>query len=87
MKCLGDRYGWGGMLDSRDCSSYVREVYLCFGIALPRNTTWQAQIPSRIDNISGLSEEERKQYLDKLPVGSILQIPGHEMIYLGKSGD
>lgn len=87
MKCLGDRYGWGGMLDSRDCSSYVREVYLCFGIALPRNTTWQAKMPSRVDDISGLSEEERKQYLDKLPVGSILQIPGHEMIYLGKSGD
>ena len=42
---LGDTYGWGGMLSSVDCSSYVRDVYKCFGLELPRNTTWQAAMP------------------------------------------
>ena len=28
-KCLGNRYGWGGMLDSQDCSAFTREVNCC----------------------------------------------------------
>ena len=83
-KSLGNRYGWGGMLDSQDCSSYVREVYSCFGLNLPRNTTWQAAMPVDSVNLVGLSDEYKKTVLDKLPEGTILFFPGHEMIYLGE---
>lgn len=83
-KSLGDRYGWGGMLDSQDCSSYVREVYRCFGFELPRNTTWQAQMPVDVTDISGMNDDEKKTVLDNTPPGAILIWSGHEMIYLGE---
>lgn len=62
-KCLGDRYGWGGMLESRDCSSYIREVYRCFGWILPRNTTGQLQMPVRKIELAGRRCSEKKQIL------------------------
>ncbi len=83
-KSLGNRYGWGGMLDSQDCSSYVREVYQCFGIVLPRNTTWQAAMPVKSVDMSKMTDEEKRAELDKTPVGAILLWSGHEMIYLGE---
>ncbi|MGN0480694.1 MAG: NlpC/P60 family protein, partial [Lachnospiraceae bacterium] len=45
--CLGNRYGWGGMLNSMDCSLYTRNVYRCFGLEIPRNTTWQKSVPGK----------------------------------------
>lgn len=82
-KSLGNRYGWGGMLNSQDCSSYVREVYMCFGFVLPRNTTWQAAMPVDVTDISEMTAEEKKAVLDNTPPGAILIWPAHEMIYLG----
>ena len=82
-KSLGTRYGWGGSELAQDCSSYVREVYQCFGICLPRNTTWQGAVNTEKIDLSSMSAEKKKKALADLPVGSILQFPGHEMIYLG----
>ena len=86
LKSLGNRYGWGGMMDSQDCSSFAREVYCCFGFELPRNTTWQAEIPGKATDMSEMTEEEKKEFLNSAPAGTILQIPGHEMLYLGEDG-
>ncbi len=83
-KSLGNRYGWGGMLNSQDCSSYVREVYRCFGFELPRNTTWQAAMPVDVTDISGMNDDEKKAVLNNTPPGAILIWSGHEMIYLGE---
>lgn len=83
-KSLGNRYGWGGMLNSQDCSSFAREVYMCFGFVLPRNTTWQAVMPVDATDISGMTDDEKKAVLDKTPAGAILIWPAHEMIYLGE---
>lgn len=84
-KCLGNRYGWGGMLYSQDCSGYVRDIYRCFGLSLPRNTTWQSQMPVEVQSLETMSDEEKEHVLDDLMPGSILQFKGHEMIYLGSS--
>ncbi|MGN0108455.1 MAG: SH3 domain-containing protein [Hominilimicola sp.] len=85
-KSLGNRYGWGGMMNAQDCSSFALEVYKCFGINIPRNTTWQAQMPVEVTSLSEMADDEKKEFLDNLPAGSILQFPGHEMIYLGSHG-
>ena len=85
-KCLGDRYGWGGMLKSPDCSAYALNVYRCFGLNIPRNTTWQSLMPVRVDDIGGLAGDEKVNAIKSAPMGSILQFNGHEMIYLGESG-
>ncbi len=81
--CLGDRYGWGGMLGSLDCSLYTRSVYRCFGLEIPRDAETQASIPGHIQNISNLSDEEKEAEIARLPAGSLLYFPGHVMIYLG----
>ena len=81
--CLGSRYGWGGMLDSMDCSMYTRQIYRCFGLEIPRNTTWQTQIPDHISDISQMTDEEKLEFFDTIPVGSLLMFKGHITVYIG----
>lgn len=83
-KCLGNRYGWGGMLNSQDCSGLVMDIYKCFGLQIPRNTTWQAAMPVNVTNLSGMTDAEKDAVLNTLRPGAIIQFPGHEMLYLGK---
>ena len=84
---LGDAYGWGGMLNSVDCSNFVRDVYRCFGLTLPRNTTWQSKMPVEKFDVSEMDEDAKKAQLDELPAGAVLYFSGHEMLYLGKADD
>ena len=81
---LGDAYGWGGMLAEPDCSLYMRNVYKCFGLELPRNTTWQSAMPAFKTDLSEMEPEAKAEALDAVPVGSILFFRGHEMMYLGE---
>ena len=63
-KCLGYRYGWGGMLNSQDCSGYIRDVYSCFGLDIPRNTTWQAAMPVQVTKLNELTNAEKTFRMD-----------------------
>ena len=42
-KHMNSPYGWGGMNGEQDCSSFIRQIFACFGITLPRNSTGQIQ--------------------------------------------
>ena len=81
--CLGNRYGWGGMLDSMDCSMYTRNIYRCFGLELPRNTTWQQNVPGLKTDVSGMDDAEKQAFLESIPAGSLLYFKGHTMVYIG----
>ncbi|MBO6269007.1 MAG: C40 family peptidase, partial [Clostridium sp.] len=81
---LGDAYGWGGMLAAEDCSGYIRDIYRCFGLELPRNTTWQAASPAARADVTGWSDMEKCALLNALPAGSTLFFRGHTMMYLGQ---
>ena len=83
---LGKRYGWGGMLSSDDCSQYLRNVYACFGINLPRNTSWQQKAAVFGYDVSEYTDEQKLELLDHMPLGTILYFSGHAMMYLGQSG-
>jgi hypothetical protein len=72
------------MLNSDDCSAYVRNIYKCFGLELARNTTWQTAMPMAKISFTNTCREERMKILDSLPLGSVLYFSGHEMMYLGK---
>ena len=85
MKALGDAYGWGGMLESGDCSGFIRDVYHCFGLALPRNTTWQAAMPGAKADLSDCCAEEKLRILEAMPLGTALYFKGHAMLYLGRT--
>jgi hypothetical protein len=82
---LGDAYGWGGGLNNEDCSSLNRTVYLCFGLDLPRNGNWQWGLSMPKANTSSMTAEEKEALLDALPLGTLLNFPGHQMMYLGKA--
>ncbi|MBQ5749075.1 MAG: SH3 domain-containing protein [Oscillospiraceae bacterium] len=86
LSALGNVYGWGGSLNSEDCSSYIRNIYKCFGLELARNTTWQTAMPMGKVDLRNMCREERMAVLDAMPVGTILFFSGHEMLYLGQSG-
>ena len=81
---LGDTYGWGGMIESEDCSGFMRDVYKCFGLELAKNTSWQAAMPVYKQSLSGMETDEKAEYIRSLPAGAILVFSGHEMMYLGE---
>jgi len=85
-KMLGDRYGWGGLFGSHDCSSLVCDVYKSFGINMPRNTTEQELLPCTTISFSNESYEKRAAIISNVQVGSALYMPYHTMIYLGTVG-
>lgn len=86
-ECLGDRYGWGGMLNAMDCSAYTKNVNRCFGLKIPRNTSWQKEIPGLAIDLSQKTSEEKLQLFQTLPAGTMLYMPGHTMIYVGMDKD
>lgn len=81
--CIGNRYGWGGMLDSYDCSLYTRTVYRCFGLTYPRNCSWQQNVPNTKIDMSAMTDEQKQQLIETLPAGTSLFFSGHTMMYLG----
>jgi hypothetical protein len=85
-KLLNAPYGWGGMWEERDCSRFILDVFSTFGITFPRNSSQQAKIGQKIALFNkDSSNEERRKALDKaIPGITILQLPGHVMLYLGK---
>ncbi len=75
-KLLYAPYGWGGMKGERDCSRFIMDIFACFGIRMPRNSSQQARIGREI---------ARFDRFKNLPSGiSILYMPGHIMLYLGE---
>lgn len=83
LSMLGENYGWGGMLGSSDCSGYIRNIYKCFGLELPRNTKRQAAMPAFRINVDTADDLTTQVWLDQLPLGTICIFSAHEMLYLG----
>jgi len=84
---VGEPYGWGGKLKTRDCSTLTRDFFAPFGIYLPRNSKQQAQSGEYI-SLKGLSAEEKTSAILAYgkPCRSLLVVPGHVTIYLGQKG-
>lgn len=79
-KLQGERYGWGGMHDSWDCSSLILDVYRSFGIKLPRNADEQELAAGRAVKFSA----DRIMQIGSLEAGDAVYMPGHVMMYLGE---
>lgn len=80
--CLGNRYGWSGCDDAMDGSLYVRQMHKCFGFEMPRNTTFQKEVPQTID-ISSMTSEEKQKIISTSPAGTPLMFKGNIVIYTG----
>ena len=85
-KLLGERYGWGGAYDGRDCSSFVADVYASMGVAMPRNTGRQASSPAFAGTrfSAASTPAERLRAVRALQVGDLVYIPGHVLLVLGQ---
>ncbi|MCF0232663.1 MAG: C40 family peptidase, partial [Enterococcus sp.] len=82
---LGDPYAWGGEYGYADCASFVRDVYGCFGIKMPYDTTRILALPVRHDRIGKfVCGNDRKKMLDNLPAGAIIHLLWHNVLYLGQ---
>lgn len=88
-KFKDEPYGWGGLNNTRDCSAFIGDIYRSFGLKLPRNT--QDQGPKSLGQEIEFNHlgtyEEKLEKLEKTPPLSVLYMPGHAMLYLGKDGD
>lgn len=87
--CLGDRYGWGGSDEAMDCTLYTRLVYKCLGFQMPRNTTWQCNVPTGVIDMAGMSEDEKGKLLRTSPAGTLMYFSdlAHGMIYVGTDNE
>lgn len=81
---LGEPYGWGGLLENRDCSAFTRDFFAPFGKFLPRNSKAQSKVGEYFD-ISKLTNREKKEYIIKhaKPFSTLIYMRGHVMIYVG----
>lgn len=83
-KFLGRVYGYGGSLSSNDCSGFIRQVYSCYGLDLPRNATAIAQ---RSDlgciETSTMTADKKKSIMADMTPGLPVYMDGHIMMYLG----
>lgn len=84
LKFLGDVYGWGGMEESVDCSSFVQDIYRSMGILIPRDADQQELAMNYSVSLAGLDTAARYQKAAEAPVGALFFKPGHVMFYLGK---
>ena len=81
-------YGWGGILEQRDCSSMLRDMYAPFGIWLPRNSSGQAKI-GKIINLEKLDDTSKLDKIKKEAVAfeTLLYKQGHILLYVGTYND
>lgn len=85
-RMLGDRYAWGDLLGTHDCSSLVMDSYRTLGIQIPRNSAVQARtLPLRIEWSREHNAAQRSLDLDHAELGDLLMMPGHVMMYLGQT--
>ncbi len=84
-KAQGERYGWGGDFESRDCSLFVADVYRSMGFVFPRNSRMELALPGKeikFDKLAPMSTKEAE--VTNSPPGTLLGWKGHIMIYLGE---
>lgn len=83
---MEEPYGWGGLLDDRDCSMFLRDLFLPFGLYLPRNSKDQALFDKQgYTDLFGMSEASKKEFLrqNAKPFLTLLYLRGHIMLFLG----
>ncbi|AQW86628.1 lipoprotein, NlpC/P60 family (SH3 domains) [Campylobacter pinnipediorum subsp. caledonicus] len=85
---LGQPYGWGGLDDLRDCSLFTKDFLGSFGIWLPRNSSAQSKIGTKIE-LEGLSNEEKLNIIKEkgIPYTTLFYLNGHIMLYIGIKDD
>ncbi|AFL68770.1 SH3 domain-containing protein [Sulfurospirillum barnesii] len=82
---LGEKYGWGGYLNNRDCSAMTRDFLAPFGVWIPRNSAAQKSFGEYI-SLKDLSPKEKEAMILKHGIAflSLIYLKGHIMLYAGE---
>lgn len=82
---LDEPYGWGGLLNNRDCSSFTQDYFSVFGKYLHRNSKAQTTNGKYFD-MSNLNLDEKKEFIRKngVPFSTLVYLKGHIMLYIGQ---
>lgn len=85
-KFQGERYGWGGEFNGRDCSGFMLDVYRSFGIILPRNADEQFEKCEgrAIVMPEDMQREIRIEILRDVIPGTMTFYDGHVAMYIGE---
>jgi len=84
-KMLHQPYGWGEMFGARDCSRFIMDIFSTFGVLMPRNSKLQARLGMDPSQVEGKTLREKEKTLDRaVPLATLLRLPNHIMLYLGK---
>ena len=88
-KFLGQRYGWGGMFNTRDCSSFIMDNFRSMGVILPRNAGEQGKLALAVRHPmpETMDLEARRRLFESIPPATPVYMDGHAMLYLWKQGD
>lgn len=81
----GQQYGWGGLFENRDCSSTMRDLFLPFGVFLPRNSALQAKGAGALVPLDKLRPDAKLAAIraQGVPFLSFIWLQGHIGLYLG----
>lgn len=88
-KFQGERYGWGGEFEGRDCSSMIVDILRCFGIYFPRNTGEQLKksVGKTIYFDENTQPNEKIKIIESLRPGALIYLSGHVAMVIGKYKD
>lgn len=89
---LNAPYGWGDMHGEQDCSRFLQMIFATTGLALPRNSSEQAQVGRLIGEFPPGTPAAAKLPIllnQGVPGITLLQVknPGHIVLYLGHVAD
>lgn len=82
---MGKVYGWGGLDGKRDCSALTHDLFVPFGIYLPRNSASQAAYGGSIplgDMENG--QKESTIIAQGIPFATLVWMRGHILVYVGQ---
>lgn len=81
---LNGSYGWGGLYGYRDCSGTMEELFIPFGIWLPKYSADQAKTGRFID-LEGLTTPQKIEKIRQSgdPFLTLFWMRGHMMLYIG----
>lgn len=82
---LNAPYGWGDMYGEQDCSAFIRQLFACVGLELPRNSAAQGKVGRKLDFNRATPSGEKAAIIirDGIPGATLLVLDGHIMLYLG----
>jgi len=86
MALMGQNYGWGDLYGDRDCASMIQDLFVPFGIWLPRNGNDQGRFGGYYMDLKSLSpsDKERMILANGVPFLTLIWLKGHIMVYVGQ---